>query len=120
MIGFMLRKSLIRGSAAVQIVVVLLLMTGCGGVVFIGFVANPQLPSTSATGRIDTVILGSVNDFHGNPLTITIVTQFKSGLQSTLGFCGDQRGRFPINVVVRLDFTRETNCLFLVNVVILN
>ena len=120
MIGSMLRNPLIRAGAAVQILLALLLMSGCGGVVFVGFVSNPHVPSTSVTGRIDVVALASVNDFHGNPLIITTVTLFNNGLQSTLGFCGDQRGHFPLNTVVRVDFTQEINCLFLVNVVILN
>jgi hypothetical protein len=94
-------------------------LTGCG-TIFVGFVSNPQIPSSSLSGRVTAVVLGSVNDLHGNPLTITIVTLTNGGLASTPNFCGDQSALFPINNVVRADFTQETQCLSLVKVVIIS
>lgn len=85
-----------------------------------GFVSNPQIPSSSLSGRVTRAVLGSVNDLNGNPLPITVVTLTSGGLASTPNFCGDQRGLFPIDNVVQVDFTQETQCLFLVKVVIIS
>ena len=108
-----------RSLLAAQLVATQLFLTGCGGV-SISFVSNPQLPPSSTTGQIAAVVLGSVNDLHGNLVAITTTTFINAGLASTLNFCGDQRSRLPINEVVRVDFTSEINCFFLVNVVVLS
>lgn len=113
------RKSVPPGVAAVPTLLVCLLLAGCG-TFFVGFVSNPQIPSSSISGRVTASVLASVNDQNGNPLTITIVTFTNGGLSSPANFCGDQRPRFPINNVVRADFNPGNECLFLVNVVIIN
>jgi len=105
-----------RNAIAAQILFVWLL-TGCGNV-FVGFVSNPQFPS-STSGKITAVDLGLAHDINGIPLTITTVTLVNDGLASTSNFCGDQRSHFPADQIVRVDFVQETGCLFLVNVVIL-
>ena len=113
------RQAVLRSAPALLTLLVWLLLTGCGQI-FVGFVSNPQIPSSSLSGRVTAAVLSSVNDLHGNPLTITIVTLTNGGLASTPGFCGDQRALFPINNVVRVDFTQETQCLSLVKVVIIS
>jgi len=113
------RKAFPRIASALMSVMAPLLFTGCGNI-FVGFVSNPQIHSSSLSGTVTAAVLGSVNDLHGNPLTITIVTLTNGGLASTPDFCGDQRTLFPINSVVRADFTQETQCLSLVKVVIIS
>lgn len=110
-----MRRSLSRNI----FIFLLWLLTGCGNV-FVGFVSNPQIPSSSTVGKIAEVNLGTVNDANGNPLTITAVTLVQNGLASTSSFCGDQRTRFPLNQIVKIDFVKETECLFLVNVVVID
>ena len=112
------RQAVPRSAPALFTLLGWLLLTGCGQI-FVGVVSNPQIPSSSLNGRVTAVVLGSVNDLHGNPLTITIVTLTNGGLASTTNFCGDQRALFPINSVVQVDFTQETQCLSLVKVAII-
>jgi hypothetical protein len=113
------RQAVSSGAPALLTLSVWLLLTGCGSI-FVGFVSNPQIPSSTFRGRVTAAVLGSVNDLHGNPLTITIVTLTNGGLSSTPGFCGDQRALFPIDNVVQVDFTQETQCLSVVKVVIIS
>src|SRR5215467_198853 len=90
---------------------------GCG-TFSVGFVSNPQIPSTSFTGSITVVSVGSVNDLNGNPLTVTNATFVNGGLSNIMTFCGDQRPRLPINAVVRADFAVGSLCDTLVNAVV--
>lgn len=113
------RKAFPRIASALLTLLVWLLLTGCGNI-FVGFISNPQIHSSSLSGTVTAAVLGSVNDLHGNPLTITVVTLTNGGLASNPDFCGDQRALFPINSVVRADFTQETQCLSLVKVVIIS
>ena len=112
------RQSVSRSASSVFTLLACLLLTGCGQI-FVGFVSNPQIPSSTLSGRVTAAVLSSVNDLHGNPLTVTIVTLTNGSLTSTPDFCGDQRAQFPINTVVQVDFTQETQCLSLVKVVII-
>jgi hypothetical protein len=112
------RQTIPRSAPALFTLLVLLLLSGCGQI-FVGFVSNPQIPSSSLSGRVTSAVLSSVNDLHGNPLTITIVTLTNGVLTNTPDFCGDQRAQFPINTVVQVNFTQETQCLSLVKVSII-
>jgi hypothetical protein len=114
----LVRQTVPRSAPALFTLAVWLLLTGCGQI-FVGFVSNPQIPSSSLSGRVTSAVLSSVNDLHGNPLTVTVVTLTNGGLTSTPDFCGDQRAQFPINTVVQVDFTQETQCLSLVKIVII-
>lgn len=93
---------------------VLLLLTGCGGL-FVGFVSNPQISPSS--GIVIVVHLGSANDSTGQPVTLTAVTFSNGGLSSNVNFCGDQQGQFPLNRTVRAEFNPGTICSNLVSVV---
>jgi hypothetical protein len=95
------------------------LLTGCGQV-FFNFTSNPQIPSSSTSGSIIAVVLRFTNDLNGNQVTLTTVTFLNNGFSSTFNFCGDQRQRFPIDQVVRADFTPGNVCENLVIVVLLN
>jgi len=112
------RQTVPRRAPALFTLAVWLLLTGCGQI-FVGFVSNPQIPSSTLSGKVTAAVLSSVNDLHGNPLTVTIVTLTNGGLASTPDFCGDQRAQFPINTVVRVDFTPEPQCFSLMKVVII-
>lgn len=113
------RQAAPRSAPTLLTLLVSLGLTGCGQI-FVGFVSNPQIPSSNLNGRVTAAVLSSVTDLHGNPLPITIVTLTNGGLASTPDFCGDQRAFFPINSVVQVDFTQETQCLSVVKVTIIS
>ena len=50
---------------------------------------------------------------------VTFVTFLLNGTSSTIGFCGDQRGLFPIDQNVRTDFTLGQPCDSIIVVVII-
>ena len=99
------------------ILVTSLLLAGCGGSFFIGFVSNPQIPSNSVSGIVIVINLGSVNDFNFQPVTVTTVSFKNNGLSNTVNFCGDQKNQFHLNETVRADFAPGTLCSNLVAVV---
>ena len=105
--------------ALFPVALAVLLLSACGSF-FVGFVSNPQIPTSTVTGRVSAVILVSVNDTNGNPLSVTAVTFVTGGLASTSNFCGDQRSQFPMNATVQASFTRTPNCLSLVNVIVVS
>jgi hypothetical protein len=108
-----------RRVLSVSLLLTTVLLTGCGQV-FVGFTSNPQIPSSSTSGAIIAVVLGFTNDLNGNQVTLTTVTFLNNGFTSTFKFCGDQRQRFPIDQVVRANFTPGNACENLVIVVLLN
>ncbi len=93
-----------------------LLLAGCGQVL-VGFVSNPQVPSSSISGVVIVVRLGSANDSNGQPVTLTAVTFSNAGLSNDMNFCGDQRSQFPLNQSVRVQFNPGALCSNLVSVV---
>jgi hypothetical protein len=95
------------------------LLTGCGQV-FFDFTSNPKIPSSSTSGAIIVVVLGFTDDLNGNQVTFTTVTFLNNGISSNFDFCGDQRQRFPINQLVRANFTPGNVCDNLLTVVLLN
>lgn len=94
-----------------------ILFAGCGQV-FVGFVSNPQVSSSSISGIVIIVHLESSNEISG-PQTFTAVTFSNGGLSSTVNFCGDQRTHFPLNQSVQADFTPGSECSTLVKVLTL-
>jgi hypothetical protein len=96
------------------------LITGCGSV-FVGFVSNPQIPSSpsSVSGIVIVVHLGTANDSKGQPVTVTGVTFSNGGLSSRVDFCGDEQSQFRINQSVRADFNPGSVCSNLIAVVVL-
>jgi hypothetical protein len=50
---------------------------------------------------------------------VTFVTFRQNGTSSTIGFCGDQSGQFPIDQMVRIDFTLGQPCNSIIVVVII-
>lgn len=93
-----------------------LLLTSCGQV-FVGFVSNPQIPSSSVSGIVIVVHLENTNDANGGSITFTAVTFSNGGLSNTVNFCGDQRSQFPLNQSVKAEFNQGTVCSNLIVVV---
>lgn len=91
--------------------IVLFFCSGCGNV-FVRGVIQPG-PST-INGFVSVLQITVVNG-----ATVTFVTFLAGGASSTLGFCGDQRRRFPINQNVRTEFNSGTPCNSIVTIVII-
>lgn len=100
-----------RLPAAILVVASILLCAGCGNVFVRGII---QPGSSNVNGFVSVVQITAVN---GN--TVTFVTFLAGGTSSTVGFCGDQRPRFPLNQNVRTNFNPGTPCNSIVTVVIL-
>ena len=90
----------------------ILLSFGCGNV-FVRGVIQPGVSSVS--GFVSVVQLTVVD---GN-VQVTFVTFLGNGASSTLGFCGDQRRRFPMDQNVRADFNPGQPCGTIVTVIVL-
>ena len=87
------------------------LFAGCGNV-FVGGVIQPG--TSSVNGFVSVVQITAVDG-----AMVTFVTFLASGTSSTLGFCGDQRPRFPLNQNVRTRFNPGDPCNNVVTVVVL-
>jgi hypothetical protein len=98
------------------VVICCLVLGGCSSF-FFGFVSNPG-GTTSINGTVIVVSLGYVKDSSGLTTMITAVTFTNSATQATINFCGDQRGKFPRNQLVRADFTTGFVCSTLIAVVL--
>jgi hypothetical protein len=73
-------------------------------------VINPG--SSSISGQVSVVQLTVVD---GN-VQATFVTFLSAGSSSTMGFCGDQRSRFPVNHKLRAHFQQDQPCVALLAV----
>jgi hypothetical protein len=92
------------------------LCTGCGNV----FLSASSQPSFStATGLVSVVQLSTVIGRDGTTVQVTFVTFLQEGTSSTVGFCGDQGNRFPMNLAVRTDFIPGQSCSSILVVVII-
>jgi hypothetical protein len=92
------------------------LCAGCGNV----FLSASSQPSFStATGLVSVVQLSTVIGRDGTTVEVTFVTFLQEGTSSTVGFCGDQGSRFPMNLAVRTDFIPGQSCSSILVVVII-
>ncbi len=89
-----------------------LLNSGCGNV----FVRGVIQPGVSTVSGFVSVVQFTVVD--GN-VQVTFVTFLGNRTSFTLGFCGDQRRRFPMNQNVRADFNAGQPCGNILTVVVL-
>ena len=87
------------------------------GAYFVGFVSNPG-GSQTISGEVSLVQLSSLRDITGETILLTAVTFLSSGTTTTINFCGDQRGKFPLNRQVTADFTMGVFCSTLLAVVV--
>jgi hypothetical protein len=92
------------------------LCTGCGNI-FLSASSQPSFSSTS--GLVSIVQLSSVIGTNGTTVLVTFVTFLQEGTPSTVGFCGDQGSRFPMNQMVRADFVPGQSCSSILVVVII-
>jgi hypothetical protein len=97
--------------AALLVVGLILLSAGCGNV----FVRGAIQPGISTVNGFVSVIQITVVD----GASVTFVTFLTNGTSSTLGFCGDQRHRFPMNQNVRTEFNPGNSCNSIITIVIL-
>jgi hypothetical protein len=102
----------------IQFLALSLLLAGCEGVFVVGFVSNPG-GAVRVSGTVSIVQLGFVNDGSGASVTITAGTLINGGTGFTVNFCGDQRGRFPMNNLVRADFNKGVFCSSLITVAVI-
>ena len=89
--------------------------TGCGNV-FVRGAINPG--SSSVSGVVSVVQLSAVIGDRGTTVQVTFVTFLQDGTSSTVGFCGDERDRFPMQQTVRTNFTPGQTCASIVTIVI--
>jgi hypothetical protein len=80
--------------------------------VFIRGVVNP---GSSVSGLVSVVQLTILD---GN-VQVTLVTFLSNGASSTVGFCGDHRGQFPLNQNLRANFNPGQPCSNIVTVVLI-
>ena len=92
------------------------LCVGCGNVFFS---ASSQPGFSTTSGLVSIVQLSSVIGANGTTVEVTFVTFVQKGTSSTIGFCGDQGSRFPMNQTVRTDFIPGQSCSSIVVVVII-
>jgi len=90
------------------------LCAGCGNLS-----ASSQPSFSTATGLVSVVQLSTVIGRDGTTVQVTFVTFLQEGTSSTVGFCGDQGSRFPINLAVRTDFIPGQSCSSILVVVII-
>ena len=91
-------------------------LTGCGSVFFVGGAINPG--TSSVIGMVSVVQISAVIGDNGTTVQVTFVTFQRDGVSSTVGFCGDQRDRFPMQQTVRANFTPGQTCASIVTIVI--
>ncbi len=110
---------------SILLVVCLVVVSGGCGNIFIRGALRPGFSTIS--GSVSIVQLSTVTSGGGTTVQVTFVTFLLNGTSSTLlngtsstiGFCGDQRGLFPIDQNVRTDFTLGQPCDSIIVVVII-
>ena len=98
------------------VICIIVALTGCSGVFFVGGAFNPG--TSSVTGVVSIVQISAVIGDRGTTVQVTFVTFQRDGVPSTIGFCGDQRDRFPMQQAVRANFTPGQTCASIVTIVI--
>lgn len=101
----------------IPLVVLCLPLTGCEGIVFIGFSSNPG-GNVIVSGTVSIVQLQYLHDGTGNTIMFTAVTLVNPGSAVTINICGDQRNSFPMNQLVRVNYNTGVFCSTLITVVI--
>jgi hypothetical protein len=100
--------------APVLIISLLGTSSGCGDV-FVGGAINT---GSTIIGSVNFVQIGNVIDGMGGTVQVTFVTFMQNGFSSTVGFCQDQTGLFPLNQIVRVNFNPGRTCATIIVVVI--
>lgn len=92
-----------------------LVSCSCGNVDINGAI-NPG--SSTITGFVSVVQLSTVIGGDGNSVLVTFVTFLSGGSSSTVGFCGDQTTRFPLNQTMQVNFTPGQACAAIIVIII--
>lgn len=79
-------------------------LTSCGGT-FFAFSA-PSLNTTTVTGTVTIVRITTTN----NGTLVTFVTLVNTPNPQDLFFCGNVVNQFPMNSMVRVNFTQASPC----------
>jgi hypothetical protein len=90
-------------------------LTGCGNIFIRGAI---NLGTASVSGMVSVVQLSAVIGDGGSTVQVTLVTFLQDGTSSTIGFCGDERSRFPVQESIRANFTPGQTCASIVSIVI--
>jgi hypothetical protein len=101
--------------SALLAVCLVLVSAGCGNVFVRG--ALPGATS-SVSGLVSVVQITAIIGDNGTTVQVTFVTFVQDGASSTIGFCGDERNRFPMQQTVRANFTPGQTCASVVTIVI--
>ena len=105
-------KRLLSALLAVYLVLV---SAGCGNI----FVNGAILSGTSSvSGLVSVVQLSAIIGDSGTTVQVTFVTFLQDGAASTIGFCGDDRSRFPMQQTIQANFTPGQTCASIVKIVI--
>lgn len=109
------RQSVKRFLSFLLAICLLVTLTGCGNI-FVRGAINPG--TSSVSGMVSVVQLSAVIGDGGTTVQVTFVTFLQEGASSTIGFCGDERSRFPMQQSVRANFTPGQTCASIVTIVI--
>jgi hypothetical protein len=93
-------------------------LAACGNAFFVGGAINPGSSNVNVSGLISVVQLSAVIGGSGTTVQVTFVTFLQNGTSSTIGFCGDERSRFPMQQSVTTSFTPGQTCASVVTIVI--
>ena len=98
--------------SAMLVVWLVLACARCGNVFFRGVINSGP---SSVSGMVSVVQL-TIED---GDVQVTFVTFLSNGDSSTVGFCGDQRSRFPLNQNLRANFNPGQPCADIVTVIVI-
>lgn len=90
------------------LVVLLVVLTGCGTVTF---QAN-SAPGNAVTvsGLVTFVQFTAILNGSGTLVNVTVVTLQQTGVSQTLTFCGSQSSMFPLNQNMQVSFVPAATC----------
>jgi hypothetical protein len=90
------------------LVVLLVVLTGCGTVTF----QSNTLGSNAVTvsGLVTFVQFTAILDGNGTLVNVTVVTLQQTGVSQTFTFCGSQSSMFPLNQNMRVSFVPAATC----------
>jgi hypothetical protein len=101
--------------SALLAVCLVLVGAGCGNIFVNGAVLNG---TSSVSGLVSVVQLTAIIGGNGTTVQVTFVTFLRDGAASTIGFCGDERSRFPVQQTIQANFTPGQTCASIVKIVI--
>ena len=98
------REGRIAARLLLSVIIIVSLLTCAGCTAF--FVGGAITTSSTFQGTVSVVHLSDVN---GN-VQVTFVTFLGNGFSSSMSFCGNQVGWFPLNQLVQVNFNTGQPC----------